>query len=463
MIRTRTLLASACVCLLSWQASAQSVCTGWPDPEPLKLEVTDAYCDDLRDAATLERKYARIAPIHSSRETGWIIANDQLRDDYGAKKVAIDLLSEIVGEFGKRGITLAIMVAPPRPIVAGEAVVEATLAGEGDYDVDAASASFRGLIDDVRETGAIAPDLLGVATADEAVREGYYFRRDTHWTPFGAAVSSFALAEAVYAARPDLLDAAPAAFDAVAADPAGVEERGSLADVVREVCGVDPAREVVPTFDFGTDTGLGLLDEPAQSGRLALVGTSFSNRYGRDTYRVADALAAATGKEVDNYSVSGGGLIGAIESYVTSGEIDTGRHDLVVWEMPYTFSFKVSSLRQLLGALEARSAGGTLMSQALAEDGRSHICLAPAGDRDILLAIDTGNERAQRVRGIIRFDNGTESKFTVSRGDRVPADRRSAEIYLSLAAFPGRLPVEIALDHEPGIANLPTVSVLQLD
>ncbi|WP_412550274.1 alginate O-acetyltransferase AlgX-related protein [Shimia sp. MIT910701] len=45
---------------------------------------------------------------------------------------------------------------------------------------------------------------------------------------------------------------------------------------------------------------------------LALLGSSFSNRYKRDHYRVADALARAFDADVENFSVSGGGPIGAI-------------------------------------------------------------------------------------------------------------------------------------------------------
>lgn len=460
MTLTKTSIAAACTCLISWGAFAQSACTfGLDHVDDRGAAIATPYCLELSKLDALGKKYPRLAPLYSSRETGWIFGNDQLAENYEPKAVAMDLLSAIVGEFKRRDIALAVMIAPPRPVVAGRAIIERTLIPAGSFDITAARTSFNRMIDAARSAGAIAPNLLEKALADEGVQEGFYFRRDTHWTPFGAAVSAHALAEALHAARPDLIVAVPNFAPAVL-DPAGVVERGSLAEPIREFCGVDIEPEVAAIFDFGEGQALGLLDSPPETGRLALLGTSFSHRYGRDEYRVADALAAATGMEVDNYSISGGGPIGSIESYVLTGEINAGRHAVVVWELPYTNAFKsISALRQLLGALQARRATTEVTTQQLSESGTTVIYLRPGAGGALVVSIDTGNDGPQLVRGTIRFDNGSESRFTLSRSKRVPVDRRSREIYLSLSAFPGREPIEIAISHETDQTVCPRVTV----
>ena len=136
------------------------------------------YCDALLDASALAKKYQRLAPIYSSQDTGWIFGSDQLDETYAMKAESNALFTSIVSEFEAAGVDLAVLIAPPRPIVAGQEVVTATLGDHGSYDVANARASFEDMIAQLRAAGAIVPNLLDVATSDGA--DPYFFRRDTH-------------------------------------------------------------------------------------------------------------------------------------------------------------------------------------------------------------------------------------------------------------------------------------------
>ncbi len=154
-------------------------------------------------------------------------------------------------------------------------------------------------------------------------------------------MSATALAHTVNTQTPDLFaNDGDLAFRELEASGA-IQEEGSLAEVVHNACGTVLPPETSETFDLSRSGDL--LDTPVDGPAIALLGSSFSNRYKRDHYRVADALARAFDADVENFSVSGGGPIGAIEAYVMSGALDRKDHNLVVWELPYTESFNSQS------------------------------------------------------------------------------------------------------------------------
>ena len=406
----------------------------------------EPYCANLLREDTLPKKYAKSAPVYSDTGSGWVFTKDQLKDRYDMKSSSQELVQAIVDEFAKRDVQLAIMVAPPRPVVAGQAQLD-TAMGDVRYDVGAARASFDALLAGLAKTGAIVPNLSDAALADPALREDFYFQRDTHWTPTGAAVSAIELARLVNALAPDRLPN-DGSFGVADLRPSGtIEENGSLAGLVRSVCGTDLDIETATSFDL-TRSG-GLLDDTAEGPAIALVGSSFSARYKRDHYRFGDALARAFDAEIENYSVSGGGPIGAIEAYVLSGALDRGEHPLVIWELPYTESFNsVSFLRQLLGALQRDVAP---VEVAHVEQSAQSVSIKVDANASLSgIEITSGDLSNQSFRLQVRFDNGSTSKLSLSRRSSVPAEMRTASLYSSLKVFGHRTPVEIVISAGKG-------------
>lgn len=370
------------------------------------------YCDALMDASALEKKYQRLAPIHSSRDTGWIITSDHLDEKYALKPDAIELMTEIVGEFDKAGVDLAVMIAPPRAVVAGAGVVSSTLGQGTEFDLARAKASFELMISQVQETGAIAPDLLAVALNDGS--DSFLFKRDTHWTNTGAALSANALAKALDPNAPGIdIGSLPIVET--------VSERGSLSDIVNASCGTRDAGEATPIYDYASLNDMGLLDETVGK-RVALLGSSFSNRYKRDAYQVADAIATALGADVENFSKSGGGLMGPIEAYVLSGALAKQSHDLVVWEFSSTETLNsTDSLRQLLGALRlSQSAAKVSEMVTLSDKGHAELTIAS----DIipnLVVIENTPVDTKQVSLDLRFADGEKITLKLRRKSSMSA------------------------------------------
>jgi hypothetical protein len=397
---------------------------------PAAAAFSEPFCGAFLNPDAMPAKYARLAPVLSDRRSGWIFTQDQLDADYRLKSRPKALLAEIAGAFDDLGIRLAILMPPPRPLAAGQKVLDAASGGLHDLNVAAVSASYSAMAADVRTTGILMPDLSRLAS--EPGPAAYYFRRDTHWTPYGAALSARALAAAATGDVPE--------------EPALAEDRykepGSLAAMARAACGTASEPETVPFAEI-PGAGGSLLGINAPELKAVLAGSSFSDRYKKDAYRVADALAAYLQADVANFSVSGGGPIGAIESLIASGHLDGGRFDLLVWELPYTEGLNnESALRQLLGALQLRY--GREAEAAVLEPGIPLEINAETG-LPIVLRLEGLDKGQERHTVEIRYKDRKPSRIKLVRKARIPHELRQGPWAASLTALPSQQVQEIVL------------------
>lgn len=417
------------------------------------------FCSDLLSEDTVPSSYKRIAPLHSSQEHGWIFLKDHLREEYNMKSSAQRLIGQIAQEFANRNQRFGILIAPPRPVIAGRAVVDAALDG-ADFDLNAAETSFDQLIQELNETGAVVPNLSQAARATADLAEGYYFKRDTHWTPLGAAVSAYAFADAANTAWPGVFETGTRLVQP-GPDTEIYSEKGSLSTVIEDTCGTRPDPELVPFIAFQGGLERGLLDDlPAGTPQVALLGTSFSDRYQTDTYRVAEALENALGAAVDNRSLTGGGMTGSLETFILNGGLDEEAYDLVIWEVPYTQSFNsTSNLYQLLGALHFQSGaatGGTEIPVGNVDS--TDIELAGANPTGVTFSGVAADIR--RITLIVRYDDGKTETIKLQRSNRIPAELRSDDWSVRFSPTGDRVIAELSADFTPASAGDSAVAIL---
>ncbi|MCH2164452.1 MAG: hypothetical protein MK098_07345 [Marinovum sp.] len=424
-----------------------SLCTAAVLCAPMSLAAP--LCDAFASADAMPKKYRKLAPVLSAGPADWILTQDQMDKHYALSVEKSELLSLIAAEFAARDTQMAVMMAPPRPIVAGQDTLNALSGGAADFDVGAVSQSFDQMIEDMRAAGIIAPNLLHVALRDDEMRDAYYYRHDTHWTPLGAAESAYALAEAV-------VSGAVAGFEGIAPTRPMFEanadvhsERGSLADMARAVCAAEIAPVLSPIPSFGA-TGLSLLGNSEDRPSVILAGSSFSDRYKRDAYRFADGIAGALKADVANHSVSGGGAIGAIEGVVNAGLLDKDTTpSLVIWELPYTEAKgNLGALRQLLGALQARRTGEVLATAELT--GSKEVKLKVKGRNAGLLKIYLPGASLQWVKVDLRFEDGSKSTSKMVRRSHIPGAFQSDQWHFSLSALQGRVLKSVGIRYDSG-------------
>lgn len=396
--------------------------------------MAEPVCREFSTPSQMPKKYRKYAPVLSNGPDGWLITEDQMDTNYLPKQEPQTLLALIAAEFEQRGLPLAILMAPPRPLIAGPEELKQLGADEG-FDTEDVAASFSAMIETVRSAGIIAPDLLSVATSDPALQERFYFRRDTHWTPEGAARSAIALADELAKTHADRFKLAGTITASDLTQGQEVKEKGSLSSMAKKVCGLSLEPEIVPTFTFPANAG-GLLDtETSDKPRIALAGSSFSDRYQRDFYRVADSLAGALGADVENYSVSGGGPIGGIESLVLSGKLSPKHFDLIIWELPYTEGLASTHfLRQLLGALRYDpTVQGDEIMPVKSDTKKVDLPIDPSAGQTLVVSLPDSD--TQKVTIDLHRKSGKTKSIKLQRKNRVPAEIRSHIWAVSLDAL----------------------------
>ncbi len=296
------------------------------------------YCENVEQKDALPSKYQKRAPFLSDAASGWIIGADQLKTDYVSDAEVRGLWARIAARFEEAGTQLVVLAPPPRPLFTPEETLN-KLGVSQIIDPTQLQRLFSKYIADLNAAGIVAPDLSRHATTSNA--SGFYFQRDTHWTPFGAYLSAAQLAENLG------LPTKPAPeFDL------DFSEKGSLSSVVAAVCDSRPVAETTKRADYpSTGTLLG----GASQKRVALVGTSFSDRHQRDSYQVADALSYVLDADVVNASHTGSGMNGAMLAFLADQSVDLGSFETVIWENPYTTPMtNADGLRAVLGELEKR-------------------------------------------------------------------------------------------------------------
>ena len=383
------------------------------------------YCDALTSADTLPKKYAKRGPFHSDTDSGWIVGQDQLKAKFKATDEVKMLWKHITSEFAEHGMTLSVMSAPPRPLFVPDGVL-------AQFGVDASAkqkvqVAYSGYIAALNEAGIPAPDLTGLTGSE--MGNGYYFKRDTHWTPRGAAISAAYLKQHVTdtSAEDTLQDIA---FDQ------SYEEKGSLSTVVEKVCGTRPAMETVTAATYAkAGSAQSLLGDVETDTKIALVGTSFSARYKRDAYQVADALAHSFDASVDNFALTGGGLSGSMMAFIQSGALRDGGYTTVVWETPYTTPMTdVHGLRQVLGALQSLraqneiGAGSVKLSDKWTNLKHTFNAADHAGLAIRIPGVSTGKLDIELIGA-----DGEKQRVKLVKSDRIPADQQSDIWPLSLA------------------------------
>jgi hypothetical protein len=165
-------------------------------------------------------------------------------------------------------------------------------------------------------------------------------------------------------------------------------------------------------LEFPAPGGLGLLDD-APANDTVLLGTSFSDRHRRDAYQVAEALSAALETGVVNHSVTGGGMVGPIETFILTGRLAEDQPRLIVWEFPYTYPIRERSLRQILGALRSEDAALIETRETSLSNGATSFSITSSEPH--LLSFTFDRDDVLEVTVELVFENGRTSMLELER------------------------------------------------
>lgn len=382
----------------------------------------DPFCAALEDADQLPKKFQKRGPFYTDAASGWIVGRDQLKSDFVVKEETSALWRDINKAFADKGIQLVVLAAPPRPLFAPE-----HMALPATYDRVKQQQAFSAYITALNAAGIAAPDLSELRDLGDE----YYFARDTHWTPMGAFHSAVRLERAM-AEQPNDTGAEDIKSDVT------YTEKGSLSAVVEATCGARPVAETVPAATYVQQGGAAALlgDDPSED-KIALVGTSFSDRYQRDAYEVADALSFAMERPVDNYAITGGGLTGAMEAFLNTEGSVTAAYKTVVWEVPYTTPLtQIDGLRQVLGILQSPIGDAVETKELLIDDAWTTVDVGVSLSEVSVIEVETPNVDTGKLVIELIDRNGTKIRTKLTKSGRVDSASRSTRWTIATGHMP---------------------------
>lgn len=309
---------------------------------------------------TLCPKLSEEATYEDQKDFKWMVAGKDgwiFRTDYDLKQDEYELSDWSAGSFkrlnevlGKRGTALVVSINPTRGLVGHPFLLPPY---DKDYDLKKAQVGYEKLIDMFSETGIITAD-----TKDAGTVSGFFLKRDNHWTAIGAKYIAQKVADAVKA-NPVYGQLKKTEFVTTEA-PAeeGKEANDNFLEFIEETCGEMPKPESIKTIYTTSRKSTGDAAQDLMGGAAAeapevvLWGTSNSTEPEPSYANFAGFLKEYLSADVNNASVQGGSIRGAIGSYVLTGQYAAQKPKVALWELSAHYGLDQDELfREMIPAI----------------------------------------------------------------------------------------------------------------
>lgn len=234
-----------------------------------------------------------------------------------------------------KGTTLVVVFVPTRGMLHSEYLPEPS---RSQYPVELARNNYRAIINKMKNEGIITVDLSKLF---DQPHKDFFFKRDHHWTPYGARLTAELAAEEIK----KLADYKNIQKIEYKTYPSGIVRRaGTHQLALKDVCGFDLSNQVVEQFvtePLNSDTNLFEESIP----EISLAGTSNST----SLYNFTGFLQQSLGVDINNKSLAGGAMAGALLQYLPSDDFQNSPPKILIWELPGQYSFDNDLLyRQLI-------------------------------------------------------------------------------------------------------------------
>ncbi|WP_416396922.1 alginate O-acetyltransferase AlgX-related protein [Allohahella sp. A8] len=417
--------------------------------EDLECLLCEGLTDSSHYAEGVMKAMSQIAPGHDN----WLFRSDfDLSNDFGIPENMVPQFRRLIAALRARGTEVAMVVQPTRGMLHADKVREDRRYG---FDPMLARDRLTHFLAQLSEAGAIVPDVTRLL--DQALAEDYFFRRDHHWTPFGARVTAELVIEALLA-HPVYEALAEKHF--VTESITKIAKDGTMNRALRQICGNNYGFQYVQGYqtvpaDEGADALFGDSGDP----EVVLIGTS--NSASRDeafkNYNFDGFLKAGLSVDILNYALPGAGQDGSLLNYLLSEDYDPeAAPKLIIWEHPANWRLEDPLMyRELLPAIS----GGCRLNSKLVPPLTRALPAMAAGTRVELFA-NAGRRQHNFTgqRGFVELnfsDADIRDFYLITYYDNGVRDkvwfRRSA------AVMGGRYLLELSTDANVKGANLLSV------
>ncbi len=335
------------------------------------------------------------------------------------------MLKELRDALKRRGVELLVVYQPTRGLVNRSKLKPADRAR---FDFDGALRNYRQALARFEQLGLWVPDLSPLT--DEQQEHPFYFRRDQHWTPYGAERTA-RLVAATVKQIPGFSDIPQQAFVSQRIGLMG--KTGTLQNVAGQLCGTRYATQYIDQFatEPKDESGGDALFGDSANPQITLVGTSHSGK----NYNFGGFLEQYIGAEVLNVAFPGGGLEGAMLEYLGSAEFQKHPPKILIWEFSPLYDLASERIhRQLMATLDDGCAGQPALLSASSKlhpgvnevlvNGKDRLLDLPS--RDQRLDIRFSDPSVKTLEANLWYLSGRKEKLKLEKPNTTDTDGRFA-------------------------------------
>jgi len=354
----------------------------------------------------------------------WLFRSEvDLTNEFGIPPAMQPEFARLMRAFASHGTQVAVAVQPTRGLMHRAQLLPGQMHG---FDYARASTNLRKFMQQMRDGGAIVPDIMPLV---EQPPKDFFFRRDHHWTPVGAEATARVTADAI---RQHPVYAQLPRKGYTTEQTLTLSKDGTLNLGLAAICGNHFGYQFVPGYQtVPEDNDAALLFEDQPDPEIVLVGTSNSAAREDETkqFNFDGFLKQYLGSDLINYALPGAGQDGSLLEYLLSPNYAPDKAPkLIIWELPANYRLDGDlTYRQLIPAVN----GGCKASDSLLEarverpamglNDRLEL-LSNAGaqrkdlkGRDAVLDIRISDPNIKNFYIITYYDNGTRDKVWFRR------------------------------------------------
>lgn len=227
--------------------------------------------------------------------------------------------------FQDQNMQLVIALLPTR------GMMHSHLIDDPDYHVEEAIQSYNNLVKGLRETG-----ISVGAVEDFKAGQDFYYKRDHHWQAEGAKIIAQNVAREIKKLS-SYNDIPKVSYKTESKET--IDHEGTFQEYANKICGLSIESEKVPFYKTFEASGEENLFGDKTKADIVLIGTSNSSNQASHT-NFDGFLKEYIGADIDNLSVSGGGVDTAMLDWFSSKEYQGNKPKIVIWEIPVYQNFK---------------------------------------------------------------------------------------------------------------------------
>jgi alginate biosynthesis protein AlgX len=381
------------------------------------------FCPAMKDEALYDKNGFDSYRLLVPGKAGWIFRSESdFRSDFSIPDETLDDIEELSDAFRAHGTKLILLITPTRGLVHSQYIADDDKEKYGLTNIDKTWKDYWKGIASIRARGV---EVVGVERPKPEMP--FFYRKDHHWNPYGAQQAAKALTARIKN-MPEYKDIPKVEYvthEAGTYDFFGVSKK-----VFKRLCDTrQPPERIIKKITERKEAANAEADlfGDTAAPEIVLLGTSNSTMEPSQA-NFEGFLNEELSADIQNMSVSGGGLDTAMISYLNSKEFQAHPAKIAIWEIPgyYDFSTQKKFFREAIAAANGSCDKNAIAQTKSVVKDNTLIALEKLASRDVTgsdyyLNINFSAPITEPVTVDLRYIKNRD-KFKFDRSKRYPSD-----------------------------------------